>query len=119
MWGHQCRHRVNRVKRSVLAFQSVPPISAERPQRALSEADAIDIWIARWLRIRRKDLVQRYGCDPRRLYEIWWGERFPASREKAMQLFAERHPGLADRTHFGYRRIPQAVESRGQLELFG
>ena len=117
--GIQCRHYVNRVKRSVLAFQSVPSIPAERPQRVLSEADAIDIWIARWLRIRRKDLVQRYGCDPRRLYEIWWGERFPASREKAMQLFGERYPGLADRTHFGYRRIPRTVEVRGQLELFG
>ena len=87
--------------------------------RPLTEQDAIDIWIARWLRIRRKDMLLRYGCDPRRLYEIWWGERFPASREKAMQLFAERYPGLADRTHFGYRRIPRTVETRGQLELFG
>jgi hypothetical protein len=87
-------------------------------RRLLTEADAIDIWIARWLRIRRKDLVARYGCDPRRLYEIWWGERFPASREKAMQLFLERHPGLADRVHFGYRRIPRKAALDGQLELF-
>lgn len=103
----------------MLAFQSPQPSVDDQPLRVLREADAVDIWIARWLRIRRKDLVRRYGCDPRRLYEIWWGERFPASREKAMQLFAERYPGLADRTHFGYRRIPRVVEARGQLELFG
>src|SRR5262245_39563563 len=36
--------------------------------RPLTEQDAIDIWIARWLRIRRKDILLRYGCDPRRLY---------------------------------------------------
>ena len=100
----------------MLAFQSAMSASVEH--RALTEADAIDIWIARWLRIRRKDLVTRYGCDPRRLYEIWWGERFPASREKAMQLFEERYPGLSDRTHFGYRRIPRVVPPQGQLELF-
>jgi hypothetical protein len=87
-------------------------------RRALTEADAIEIWIARWLRIRRKDLVARYDCDSRRLYEIWWGDRFPASREKAMQLFAQRYPGLNDRTHFGYRRIPRKVVGGEQLALF-
>jgi hypothetical protein len=35
-----------------------PPASAARP---LTEADAVEIWIARWLRIRPKSLVQRYG----------------------------------------------------------
>lgn len=88
------------------------------PRGALTENDAVDIWIARWLRIRRKDLIARYGCDSRRLYEIWWGERFPASREKAAALFQERYPGRTDRTLFGYRRISRkAVEGR-QLELF-
>jgi hypothetical protein len=43
------------------------PASGPAVPRRLSEADAIDIWIARWLRIRRKDLIARYGCDPRRL----------------------------------------------------
>src|SRR5262245_6910569 len=52
-------------------FHPVP-----RPKKqALTERDAIDIWIARWLRVRRKDLLARYDCDPRRLYEIWQGER--------------------------------------------
>ncbi len=93
---------------------SVPLLTAasirvpETARRALTEADAIDVWIARWLRIRRKDLLLRYGCDPRRLYEIWEGTRFPGSRAKALALFEERHPGLADRIDFGsHRRIPR------------
>jgi hypothetical protein len=94
--------------------------AARGEPRALTEEDAIEIWIARWLRIRRKDLMARYGCDPRRLYEIWWGERFPASREKAMALFRTRHPGLGDRTDYGYRRIPRRATAPAgeQLSLF-
>ncbi len=98
-----------------------PTITArEGLQRALGEAEAIEIWIARWLRVRRKDLMARYGCDPRQLYAIWWGERFPGSREKAEAAFRDRHPGLVDRVSFGYRRIPRgsAKEPEGQLSLF-
>lgn len=94
--------------------QSVP---ASRP---LSEADAVEIWIARWLRLRRKDIAARHGCDPKRLYEIWWGDRFPSSREKAAREFKARYPGLVERTSFGYRRIPRVLarpEGR-QLDLF-
>ena len=58
------------------------------PPRRLTEKDAVDIWIARWLGIRLKDLVLRYDCDPRRLYEIWWEERFIGSRQKAQDAFA-------------------------------
>jgi hypothetical protein len=89
--------------------------------RPLTEADAVDIWLARWLRVRRKDLIDRYGCDPRRLYEIWEGKRFAGSREKALAVFAQRHPGLAGRVDFGlHRRIPRAAptEADGQLDLF-
>ena len=99
----------------MLAFDSSPQ---PHSRRVLTEADAIDIWIARWLRVRSRDLVRRYNCDSRRLYEIWWGDRFPASREKAMELFLARYPGLSDRVHFGYRRIPRALPLDGQLELF-
>ncbi len=94
-------------------------IETPLPKRALTEADAIEIWVARWLRVRRKDLVSRYGCDPRRLYEVWWGERFPAAREKAADVFRERYPALVDRTAFGYRRIPRTPEGADtQLRLF-
>jgi hypothetical protein len=97
-------------------------IAPKRPmaKRALSEQDAIDIWIARWLRIRRKDLLVRYGCDPRRIYEIWEGVKHPASRGKALQRFQAEYPNLMDRVDFGgHRRIPRHETSPDQLTLFG
>ena len=104
--------------------RTVPPLSCEastgsRAKRPLAETDAVDIWIARWLRVRRKDLISRYGCDPRRLYEIWEEKRFAGSRDKAQALFAQRYPGLLDRTDFGrHRRIPRSVPSELQPGLF-
>lgn len=98
-------------------FLSAPPPVVAR--RALTEADAVDIWVARWLRIRRKDLLQRYGCDPRRLYEIWEGTRFPASRDKALELFEVKFPGLIDRVDLGrHRRLPTRGPHPDQLTLF-
>jgi hypothetical protein len=85
--------------------------------RALTEADAVDIWVARWLRLRRKDILARYGCDPRRLYEIWEGLRFPGSRAKAQALFAERYPGLVGQVDFSlHRRIPRALSLPLELQ---
>jgi hypothetical protein len=99
-----------------LAFLNSPPPAVER--RPLTEADAVDIWIARWLRIRRSDLVRRYGCDPRRLYEIWEGARFPGTRAKALELFHERYATLLDRVDFGpHRRVTKAAHP-DQLALF-
>ena len=89
--------------------------------RPLNEDAAVDIWIARWLRMRRVDLVRRYNCDPRRLYEIWEEKRFPGSREKALKRFEAEYPGLMDRVDFGtHRRIPRRpVEiTEDQLALF-
>lgn len=92
--------------------------AAAQQRRCLSEADAIDIWIARWLRIRRRDLLARYGCDPRRLYEIWEENRFPSARAKAIEIFRERYPALVDRIDYGrHRRIPRAAHP-DQLTLF-
>jgi len=101
-----------------LALESVA--KAQNDGRAISEPDAVEIWIARWLRVRVKDLLARYDCDSRRLYEIWWGERFPLSRARAEQVFRERYPGLVDRTDFGYRRIPRRPPDLPgfQLSLF-
>ena len=102
----------------------MPTLSLPLPRRsaaprALTEADAIDIWIARWLRIRRTDLIARYGCDPRRLYEIWEGIRFPRSRAKAQARFAGQHPSLVDRVDFSlHRRIPRAIPPDLQPGLF-
>ncbi len=94
------------------------PAATAPQRRALTEADAVDIWIARWLRIRRRDLISRYGCDPRRLYEIWEEARFPGVRAKAEELFAARYPYLVGRIDFGpHRRIARGVHP-DQLALF-
>ena len=86
------------------AFLTAPPPAIAR--RPLTEEDAVDIWIARWLRIRPADLVRRYACDPRRLYEIWEETRFPGSRART-QEFRHRFPGLDVRIDPGpHRRIP-------------
>ncbi len=99
-----------------LAFFTTPtPLPAPRP---LTEADAVDIWIARWLRIRHSDLVRRYGCDPRRLYEIWEEVRFAGTRDKALEVFAARYPSLIDRVDYGpHRRISHGPHA-DQLALF-
>jgi hypothetical protein len=95
-----------------------PSLGPSAPRR-LTEGDAVDIWIARWLRIRRKDLLIRYGCDPRRLYEVWEGTRFPGSHAKALELFRERYPALIDRIDYGaHRRIPRGVPAELQPSLF-
>lgn len=100
---------------AVAFLETVPAALARRP---LTEADAVDIWIARWLRIRRKDLVRRYGCDPRRLYEIWQEERFAGARDKALELFERRYPGLLDRVDFGPHHRHARTVHPDQLSLF-
>jgi hypothetical protein len=100
---------------AVAFLKTVPAPIARRP---LTEADAIDIWIARWLRIRRKDLLDRYGCDPRRLYEIWEGARFAGARAKALEVFQDRYPGLIDRVDFGPHHRLSRADDPSQLSLF-
>lgn len=86
---------------------------------ALTEADAIDIWIARWLQVRRKDILARYRCDPRRLYDIWEGTRFPDSRRKALKIFGERYPGIEGHVDTSrHRRLPRPGPVEGQAMLF-
>lgn len=100
-----------------VVFLSEPPSSVAR--RALSEADAIDIWIQRWLRIRSKDIVARYGCDPRRIYEIWEEKRFAGSRDKALAVFRNRYPQLEAQTDFSlHRRLSLRTPDPTQLVLF-
>ncbi len=89
-----------------------------QPKRRLTENDAVDIWIARWLRVRRRDLCLRYTCDPRRLYEIWQEQRFPGSRDKARALFTERYPYLVDRIDYGRHQPISRAAHPDQLSLF-
>ncbi|MBU1209931.1 MAG: hypothetical protein KJ587_01500 [Alphaproteobacteria bacterium] len=96
----------------------VEPEQSHAP-RIISEAEAIDIWIARWLRVRRIEILRRYNCDPRRLYEIWEGRKFPESRGRALKLFKERYPELVERTDFGnHRVIPRSNNTPEQMGLF-
>lgn len=99
----------------VAFLKSPPPAIAKRP---LTEDDAVDIWMARWLRIRPKDLIRRYQCDPRRLYEIWAGDTFPASRSKALTAFRRKYPALIDRIDFGHHRRLSHRSGPDQLSLF-
>lgn len=87
-------------------------------RRALTEHDAINIWIARWIRVQPKELVRRYACDPRRLYEIWEEVRFPGSRKKALDLFRARYPGLDSRIDPGPHRRMSSKPGPDQLSLF-
>jgi len=100
-------------------LSDLPVAVPEAPPQPLTERDAVEIWIARWLRMPRIELIRRYRCDPRRLYEIWEGKRFPASKAKARREFSDRYPALGDRTDFGdHRRIPRSGRSCHQLNLF-
>jgi hypothetical protein len=98
---------------------TAPMIPAPVLPGGLTESNAIDIWIARWLQIRRKDILVRYGCDPRRLYDIWEGRAFPRSRDKALEEFSERFPMLRGSVDTSlHRRIPRPGPVPGQPMLF-
>jgi hypothetical protein len=98
------------------AFLTSPPPAVTR--RSLTEEDAVNVWIARWLRVRQKDLVKRYGCDPRRLYEIWEETHFPGSRAKALELFRKRYPGLENRIDPGAHQRHSKAAHPDQMTLF-
>lgn len=99
-----------------------PPETTAKPplmrSGRLSATDAVDIWIARWLRVKRKEIMSRYNCDARRIYEVWEEKTFPGSRDRALKLFRERYPNLLDRIDMGpHKRISRAGHP-GQLGLF-
>ncbi len=91
--------------------------SAVRARR-LTELDAVNIWIARWLRVRRKDLMARYDCDPRRIYEVWSEAKFRGSKAKAWAIFTASYPHLVDRVDTGSHRTLSRGLGEGQLSLF-
>ena len=99
-----------------VVFLDSPPAKVAR--RPLTEADAIDIWVARWLRVPRKELLRRYACDPRRLYEIWEGTHFPEARAKALELLAKKHPWVLERIDPGAHRRIAKTPHPDQMRLF-
>jgi hypothetical protein len=100
-------------------FSTVMPPSDRPPVKALTEADAVDIWIKRWLRIRVTDIRKHYGCDSRRLYEVWEESKFPRARAKAEALFRDRYPGIVDRIDYGAHVRVSKEDDPNQLGLFG
>ena len=100
---------------ATIFLDAPPPIIVRRP---LTEDDAVQIWIARWLKIRPKELVRRYACDPRRLYEIWEEARFPGSRAKALEHLRARYPGVGERIDAGPHRRVAHTPHPDQLPLF-
>jgi hypothetical protein len=97
-----------------------PSSAAFNTARSLTEKDAVEIWIARWLRVRPKVLITRYACDPRRIYEIWEGARYPHARAKALAEFSTRYPQLAGHVDCSpHKRLPLRTRSPDQLSLFG
>jgi hypothetical protein len=95
------------------------PVQLPKPAvKALTEADAIDIWIKRWLRVRVTDIRKHYGCDSRRLYEVWEQSKHPAARAKAELLFRTRYPGIVDRIDYGAHRRVSKENHVDQLGLF-
>jgi hypothetical protein len=98
----------------------LPPdvVLAPCAQRALSEADAIEIWIARWFRVPQRQLLARYGCDARRFYEIWEETRFIGSRAKALDALRLRYPTSMDRFDPGAHRRFTRAPHPDQLALF-
>lgn len=114
-----CSSSVRFLKAHLVSSVLIPPTPQQT--QPLDENAAIDVWIARWLRIRRVDLIRRYQCDPRRLYEIWEEKRFPGARDRALKRFRIEYPGLMDRVDFGqHQRIPRRDDdtARDQLALF-
>ena len=92
--------------------------AGQRRARVLTEDDAIEIWLARWLKTPRKVIVSRYACDARRIYEVWEGRRYPLSRAKALERLRALHPSLPAQTDVSrHRRIPRG-QHPSQLSLF-
>jgi hypothetical protein len=81
-----------------------PIIRDIRPTR-LSAKDAIDIWLAHWLKIPHGQIIQRYNVDARRIYEVWWEEAFIGSRQTAWAKLLADHPERA--TSIDNGRLPR------------
>ena len=61
-----------------------------------NEEDAVDIWIMKWQGRPVVDITTKYHCDPRRLYEIFHGDRYAGSREIAYKKLLVEDIGLAN-----------------------
>jgi hypothetical protein len=96
----------------------IPDFETAFVRRSLTQSDAVDIWLARWLRTPRKALLARYRCDSRRLYEIWEETHFIGSRELALEQLRQRFPTMVERVDPGAHRRISKTPHPSQLRLF-
>ena len=81
--------------------------------------NSVMYWVGRELGLKQRRIEAKFDVDPRRLFEVWSGERYPASRDHAIRifnlLFPKRPPKYGFEFHVPrYRRV-----NRKQLDLFG
>jgi hypothetical protein len=97
----QGRHQ-NALCPADVAFRSSSPTIVRRP---LTETDAVDIWIARWLKIAAAGPVRHMRATRAGSAEIWEEARSGRPRQ-GLGAFPARYPFLLDRVDFGpHRRI--------------
>ncbi|MCY1706812.1 hypothetical protein [Pannonibacter sp. SL95] len=88
----------------------------------LTEDEAIAGTIERWQGRKVRELVAKYGVDPRRWYEVWQGKVHPEALPKAYKKLCQIDPTLSksinpspSKPRFKVMAIPQ---DRDQLDLF-
>lgn len=88
-----------------------------------SDAQAVEIWKARWCGATIQSLLKRYGENPFRIYEVLMEERNIGTRLVAYEELKIENPALAARTtptpHIQRRMVvPKPITGSGQLTLF-
>ena len=88
-----------------------------------SDAEAIEIWIARWNKTKVQDLIAKYKKNTFRFYEVWKEEVNPGTRLKAFEQLKRENPKLASQTnpkpHIPTRKVvPNNLFDSKQLSLF-
>ena len=56
----------------------------------LTREEAIEATHMRWLGTKVREICAKFDVDPRRLYEVWGGERFSGLEHQAFSLQRSR-----------------------------
>jgi len=81
-------------------------------KRKLTRDDAIDIWIRRWLKHERHQIIRDFDQNPMRIYEVWQEETFKGSREDAEIVFRTNYPHLVSQTDFAPHKKTRKLVGR-------
>lgn len=88
----------------------------------LTEDEAIEGTIERWMGAKVRDLSSKYDVDPRRWYEVWQGQVFPDSRKKAYDMLCRLNPEIARKVDPSFLKPKFKMVSKtnlDQLDFFG